>query len=81
MTGPATPDVWKRVVIPCALFAALDLAAFIVALVTGHVLFAVFAAVLFVPFALMAVLGARLARQGRLADTDTDTDTERGGHA
>jgi membrane protein implicated in regulation of membrane protease activity len=79
VTGPATPDISRRVVIPCALFAALDLVAFVVALATGHVLFAVFAAVLFVPFALMAVLGARLARQGRLADTDTDT--ERGGHA
>jgi hypothetical protein len=77
VTAPATPDIWKRVVIPCALFAALDLVAFIVALVTGHVLFAVFAAVLFVPFALMAVLGARLAWQGRLAETDA----ERGGHA
>ncbi|HEU5265947.1 MAG TPA: hypothetical protein VFU35_04570 [Jatrophihabitans sp.] len=65
MTGPTTPapDVWKRVVIPCAVFAVVDLVAFVVALAKGHVVLAVFAAVLFVPFATLAVLGARYARR------------------
>ena len=76
MTDPATPDVWKRVVAPCALFAALDLVAIVVALVTGHVVLAVFAAVLFVPFALLAVLGARFAWQSRR----TEIEPEQKGH-
>lgn len=65
VAGPQTPvpDVWKRVVIPCALFAVADLIAFVVALAKGHVVLAVFAAVLFVPFATLAVLGARYARR------------------
>lgn len=70
MTDPANPDVWKRVVVPCGLFAALDLVALVVALVTGHVVLAVFAAVLFVPFSLLAVLGARFAWRTRRGEID-----------
>jgi hypothetical protein len=72
VTEPTSPDVWKRVVVPCALFAALDLVALVVALVTGHVVLAVFAAVLFVPFALLAVLGARFAWQTGRAEVDPE---------
>lgn len=58
---PAAPpaDVRRRVVVPSALLAGLDAIGVVVALATGHVVLAVVAAVLLVPLATLAVLGAR----------------------
>src|SRR3954452_934526 len=52
-------DVRRRVVIPAAGLAGLDLIGVGGAAATGHVVLAIVAAVLFVPLATLAVLGAR----------------------
>ena len=53
--------VWQRVVVPSAGLAVLDLLGVIVGFARGQVLLAIVALVLFVPFATIAVLGARFA--------------------
>lgn len=63
-------DLRRRVVGPSAALAGLDAVAFVVALASGHVVLAVVAAVLLVPLAGLALLGARYAGGPRLTLTD-----------
>jgi hypothetical protein len=61
--GPDYPRrrVWQRVVVPSGLLAAADAAGIGVGAAHGQAVLAVIAAVLFVPFAAIAALGARFA--------------------
>ena len=69
--GPATAvDLRRRVVGPSAALAGLDLIAVVIALVTGHWVLAVFAAVLLIPLAALAVLGTRYGKPGRVTVAD-----------
>jgi hypothetical protein len=64
-------DVGK-VVVPCAVLAALDAVAFAVALVTGHPVLAIVAGLLFVPLAALAVIGAGMLRRDTIRLTLAD---------
>jgi hypothetical protein len=67
--GPASPaDLGRRVVGPSAGLAVLDAVAVAVAIGTGHVVLAIVAAVLFVPLAVLAVLGTRYGNSLTVAD-------------
>jgi hypothetical protein len=55
--GSGTPDVRRRVVVPCASLAVLDAIGVVAAAVAGHVALAIVAAVLFVGLTALAVLG------------------------
>lgn len=64
-------DVGK-VVVPCAVLAALDVIALIVAAVTGHPVLAIVAGLLFVPLAGLAVIGAGMLRRDTIRLTLAD---------
>jgi hypothetical protein len=70
-SGERPPDLGK-VVIPCALLAVVDVIALIVAIATGHVVLAVVAGILFVPLAVLAVIGAGIMRRDPLQLTPAD---------
>jgi hypothetical protein len=67
-TGPDHPRrrVWQRVALPSAFFAVLDAIAVGALAAAGHVVLAVVAGVLFVPFAVLAVGATRFAVQDPL---------------
>ncbi len=58
----APPHIWGRIVVPCAIFAVLDLVGVVVAVRSGNLVLAVLAGVLFVPFAAAAIVGAKVAK-------------------
>jgi hypothetical protein len=69
--SPVGPDhprrrVWPRVVVPSATFAVVDAVAVGALAGGGHVVLAIVAGVLFVPFAALAVAGARYASRDPL---------------
>lgn len=64
--------VWQRVVLPSATLAAADALGTGVAAVDGHPVLAIGAAVLFVPFAAVAALGARFATRDPLRLTTAE---------
>lgn len=64
-------DVGK-VVVPCAVLAALDAVAFVVALVSDHPVLAIVAGLLFVPLAALAAIGAGMLRRDTVRLTLAD---------
>lgn len=55
-----------KVVVPCALLALVDVIVLIIAIASGHYVFAVLAGVLFVPLAALAAMGAGMMRRDPL---------------
>lgn len=64
--------VWQRVVLPSACFAGLDAIGALVAAGAGHPILAIGAAVLFVPFAALALLAGQWARRDPLRLTTAE---------
>jgi hypothetical protein len=68
LAATSAPDLGRRVVGPSAGLAVLDAVAVVVAIATGHVVLAIVAAVLFVPLAVLALLGRRYGNRLTVAD-------------
>jgi hypothetical protein len=70
--GGRPPTDLGKIVVPCALLAVVDVIALVIAIATGHYVFAVVAGILFVPLAALAVIGAGMMRRdpAQLAPTD-----------